>query len=241
MNSKAKILGIVPARGGSKSIPRKNIARINGVPLLVYAISAAKSSSVLDKIVCSTDCDEISQTAIGAGVEVIRRPTDIATDTSPVSGTVAHVLEYLKAAENYEPDIFALIQPTSPFVLPDHFRCGAKLLRDNIRAQSFQTVTTIPHNHHAINQRHVIEGYVDFRFREERVRLYNKQQKPVLYAFGNLVMTRVGAFTDSNDVFASPSVPMIIAPEYAIDVDRLEDIALAEWYLQSGRVLLPHV
>ncbi len=241
MHQRVKILGIVPARGGSKSIPHKNIAPINGVPMLCYAIAAAKSSGVLDRIVCSTDCNKISDFAVGAGVEVIKRPADLSTDAAPVSATVSHVLGHLHSHEGYNADIFALIQPTSPFVLPDHFRCGAKLLHDNHDAFSFQTITTIPHNHHAFNQRCIDEGRVDFLFREERNRYYNKQKKPVLYAFGNLVLTRVGGFSESGDVFASPSVFTVIPHEYALDVDRPEDVALAEWYLKSGRVVLPYV
>ena len=209
--------------------------------MLVYGSVAAQVSGVFDRIVCSTDCDQISEVATIVGVQVIRRPTDLATDESPVGSTVSHLLRHLRENDGYEPDIFALIQPTSPFVLPDHFMHGAVSLQDNRDASSFQTITTIPHNHHAFNQRSMKEGGVDFRFRPERSRLYNKQQKPVLYAFGNLVMTRVGAFNRSGDVFATPSIPMVIPPEYAIDVDRLEDIALAEWYLQSGRIVLPHV
>ena len=103
-----KYLAVIPARGGSKGVPGKNIKDLNGKPLIAYTIEAAKASKYIDKIVVSTDCDEIASVSHEYCVNIIKRPIDIATDTSKVIDTVLHVLLHINA-ENV-----ILLQPTSP-------------------------------------------------------------------------------------------------------------------------------
>lgn len=103
------ILGLIPARGGSKGVPKKNIKIINGKPLIVWTIESAKKSKRIDKVVVSTDSDEIAAIASECGAEVLKRPDELATDTSSTQDVMVHALR------NYIADTLVLLQPTSPY------------------------------------------------------------------------------------------------------------------------------
>lgn len=102
------ILGFIPARGGSKGVPDKNIKMINGKPLIVWTIEKALQSELLDKVIVSTDSDKIAGIARGAGAEILMRPAALATDTASTQDVMAHALHHVPA------DILVLLQPTSP-------------------------------------------------------------------------------------------------------------------------------
>lgn len=234
-----KAWGLVPARGGSKSIPYKNLVPVNGVPLLDYGIRAAQASGCLERIVCSTDDERIAAHALSLGIEVDRRPDHLATDEAAVADVARDFL--LRLPETARPDIIALIQPTSPFLLASHVRELALALLNNPGANSAQTVTPVPHNHHAWNQR-VVEGeHVRFHFEAERAAAYNKQKKPKLYIFGNLVAVRSAALLAGDAFFAKPSLAREIPWPYDLDLDTPQDLRLAEALLAAGLVDLPHM
>ncbi|MBC8456288.1 acylneuraminate cytidylyltransferase family protein [bacterium] len=106
-------LAIIPARGGSKGIPKKNMRTFLGKPLVVHSIETAKESKFVDKIVVSTDDDEIAKISKNAGAEIIERPAEIAGDSATTESAMAHCLDELKM-QNYEPNFVVLLQPTSP-------------------------------------------------------------------------------------------------------------------------------
>lgn len=103
------ILGLIPARGGSKGLPGKNIRVIHGKPLIVWSIEKGLQSKLIDKLVVSTDSKEIADIAKKAGSEVLMRPAELATDTASTQDVMAHALQY------YPADILVLLQPTSPY------------------------------------------------------------------------------------------------------------------------------
>lgn len=103
------ILGLIPARGGSKGIPKKNIKEIHGKPLIVWSIEKALASERIDRVVVSTDDDEIARIAKEAGAEVLMRPAELATDTASTQDVMCHALQH------YPADILVLLQPTSPY------------------------------------------------------------------------------------------------------------------------------
>ena len=111
----SRIVGLIPARAGSKRVPNKNVLRLHGHPLLAYTISAALDSGVFEKVIVSTDSDEYAQIALHYGAEVpFLRPNSLAQDSSADIGWVAHALESL-ALIGYEFEIFSILRPTSPF------------------------------------------------------------------------------------------------------------------------------
>ncbi len=115
-----KILIIIPARGGSKRIPHKNIKIFNGRPLIAHAINAALRSKYWDKIIVSTDSPAIARIARKYGAEVpFTRPAHLATDTASSASVLKHAVSFYSSGE-FSPDVIVLIQPTSPLVLPEH-------------------------------------------------------------------------------------------------------------------------
>ncbi|MBW1802914.1 MAG: acylneuraminate cytidylyltransferase family protein [Deltaproteobacteria bacterium] len=234
------ILGLIPARGGSKSIPLKNIVDLHGIPLMSYVINAGKGSKSVTRLVCSTDSKEIAGLCEKQGVEVMARPIELAQDHTHVVEVVIDVLSKLKSREGYVPFAVVLLQPTSPFVLPGHIDRCIEMLRQDQNAGSVQTITKFPHNYHAFNQRVINGNKVHFVFREERRQCYNKQKKPIFHCFGNIVVTRTQEIMEKKEIFAEPSLGLEIPFHYALDVDGPEDLEIAEWYLQKGKVIISH-
>lgn len=103
------ILGLIPARGGSKGIPGKNIKIIHGKPLIVWSIEKGLKSRLIDRLVVSTDSEEIARIARAAGAEVMMRPAELATDTASTQDVMVHALQH------YPADTLVLLQPTSPY------------------------------------------------------------------------------------------------------------------------------
>lgn len=229
-------IGLIPARGGSKSIPLKNIAPIAGQPMIAYVIAAGGKSRHLSNVICSTDHGAIASICREHGVEVLERPPYLGEDDTPVTAVINHALDTLAARDGYLPGMVALLQPTSPFLLPGHVDACIEALRASPEADSAQTVTTVFHNAHAFNQRVVKDGLVRFRFPEERRAAYNKQRKPKHYVFGNLVVIRTRAFLARQECFGEVSVPIEIPRVYSLDVDTVEDLDYADYLVSTGRI-----
>ncbi|MBF0295000.1 MAG: acylneuraminate cytidylyltransferase family protein [Magnetococcales bacterium] len=127
-----KILAIIPARGGSKGIPRKNLALLGGKPLLVHSIEHCQQVAAIHRIVVSTDDAEIGQVAQQHGAEVVWRPTEISGDAASSESALRHVLDTLTANEGYAPDLVVFLQATSPLRQPSDLQNAIDLLiREN--------------------------------------------------------------------------------------------------------------
>ena len=119
---KKNIVAIIPARGGSKGVPRKNLRPLGGRPLLAYTVQAALESGVFARVIVSTEDGEIAGVAAGLGAEVVTRPLELATDEATTESALLHVLEHLETTEDYRPGIAALLQATSPLRDAAHIR-----------------------------------------------------------------------------------------------------------------------
>ena len=111
-----RYLAIIPARGGSKGIPRKNVKLLKGKPLIAYSIEAALASSYIDSVIVSTDDDEIAETSKRCGAEVIKRPKELASDTAAIIDSLLHIISVIDAKY----DVLVLLQPTSPLRMAIH-------------------------------------------------------------------------------------------------------------------------
>src|SRR5918999_4032681 len=124
------VLALVPARGGSKGIPGKNLRLLGGRTLIEYAAAAARDSGVVDRAVLTTDSEEIAAIGRRAGLDVpFLRPASLAADDTPMQPVVEHALAAL-AEDGFVPDIVLLLQPTSPLRTPDHLRRAVAALRE---------------------------------------------------------------------------------------------------------------
>lgn len=123
-----RILGIIPARGGSRGVPGKNIRLLGGKPLLSYTIEAALRSKI-DRTIVSTENKKIAAIAKECGAEVpFMRPRELATDTASSLSVLLHALQYMEKKEGYHPDVVAFLQPTSPFRTWKHINAGLEML-----------------------------------------------------------------------------------------------------------------
>ena len=124
------VLAIIPARGGSKGIPRKNLHPIGGKPLIAWSIELSLQTSLVDRVVVSTDDDEIANVSQEWGAEVVRRPADISGDEASSESALLHVLDHLRAADGYEPELVVFLQATSPIRQPDDIEKAIQCLRE---------------------------------------------------------------------------------------------------------------
>ena len=138
--SMPRLVALVPARAGSERVPGKNVRLLGGHPLVAYAIAAARQSGVADRVVCSTDSDEIAGLARSYGADVpFIRPAEYATSTSPDIEWIADTLNRLP--ERY--DLFAIVRPTSPFRGPEAIRRGLEQLLATPQADSIRAVELV--------------------------------------------------------------------------------------------------
>jgi CMP-N,N'-diacetyllegionaminic acid synthase len=233
-----KAWGFIPARGGSKSIPLKNILTLGGRPMLDYGIKAGLASGRLERLICSSDDERILGPARDLGIDVDVRSHELSGDDVPVAEVVREFLE----RQSDRPDIIVLIQPTSPFLLPEHVGLLLDAFERDPEVNSAHTATLCTHNAHAWNQRTLEEdGRIGFMFAAERKQAYNKQRKPKLHIFGNVIGTKSDALLRGEGFYAEPVAGVEIPFPYNYDLDGPDDIAVAEALLSNGSVRLPHM
>lgn len=234
--TKPFVWALIPARGGSKSIPLKNMAQLAGRPLIDYVIEAGKKSKTVTRIICSTDHPTIVAHCREHGIEVHDRPNHLCQDMTPVSEVLVDLLKDIQVRERKTPDIVVLLEPTYPFVLAKHIDECVTLLIGNREASSVQSVSEVAHGNHAYNQRVIKDGCVDFVFKEQRQRCYNKQLKPQFYVHGNLFVFRTQTLFDTGNIYGTYSLPYVVPLLNAFDVDVAEDLAVAEALLCCGLI-----
>ncbi len=136
-----EILGIIPARGGSKSIPKKSIYPCGGKPLIAYTILAAQKSSHITRLIVSTDDEEIAAVALSFGVEIpFIRPKELAEDLTPDLPVFEHALQTLESDQGYLPDVVVHLRPTTPLKTTEDIDTAIQLLLNNAEAHSVQSV-----------------------------------------------------------------------------------------------------
>ncbi len=220
------IIGLIPARGGSKSIKNKNIVKFLGKPLLSHVADSAKKSKHLKHIICSTDDKNIIRVCENINVNVQVRPASLSQDDTNIVDVIKFVIKKLKK-DNIEAKIIVLLQPTYPFVKTKIIDESIELLIQKKKIASVQSVTEVPHCFHAYNQRKIIKSEVSFFFEKERTSYYSKQKKINLFSFGNLTSFKVEKFFEQKTCFPKPSFPINISRLESFDIDNEEDLKIA--------------
>lgn len=220
----AEVIGIIPARGGSKGVPRKNVLPLAGKPLIVWTIDAALRCETITRVVVSTDDDEIAATAEAAGAEVVRRPAELAADTSPTEPAMLHVLDTLRDSEGYEPDAVALLQCTSPLRGAEIIDAGVRLLLDS-GCDAVMTVTGVQHWYLAGQ----IGEDVLFAAEYDYARRPRSQDMPHKYREnGALYVTRGEAFRRFGNRLGGEVRVLVMDPVRSLDIDTWDDFHLVE-------------
>lgn len=226
------VLALIPARGGSKGLPDKNLKPLVGQSLIGRAAAAARDSGVVDRIVLSTDSPDIAEEGRRCGIDVpFMRPSTLAADDTPMLPVVLHALESL-GATGWSPAMVLLLQPTSPLRQPGHLRDAVNRLRQS-RADSVVSVVEVP--------RHLSPDYVmrlqdgELKpFLPEGERVTRRQDTRVayvrdgtVYAFWTATLTRHGS------IYGAHCLPLIVAAEDSVTIDVPADWAVAERLLQE--------
>jgi N-acylneuraminate cytidylyltransferase/CMP-N,N'-diacetyllegionaminic acid synthase len=230
--------GIITARGGSKSIPLKNIVPVCGKPLIEYTINAAQKAQTINRIICSTDSKSIADIVKALNAEALDRLEHLSGDLVPSLDVMINVVETLHEKEGAIAEILVLFQPTSIFITSEQIDKTVKALLEDPDAMSSQTVVKVPHQFHAHNQRVMYDNGKDiaFAYQKEREKGYSKQTKPVYYTYGNLIVTRTKSLIEDKTLFGRPSIPITIPLYSAYDLDAQEDIELAELMIKNKLV-----
>jgi CMP-N,N'-diacetyllegionaminic acid synthase len=233
------LVAFVPARAGSERVPGKNVRPLQGHPLIAYAIATARQSGVAERVVCSTDSEEIAEIACTYGADVpFLRPPELATATSPDIEWLAYTLERL--SDSY--DLFALVRATNPFRGPDVVRRGLEQLLATPAADSIRAVELVKQHP---GKMWVVEGetmrpLLDQEHLETAWHAGQYQALPRVYVQNSaleIAWTRVvsQAGTREGRVLA----PFFTEGHEGFNLDDEEDWARAEALLASGKVSLP--
>lgn len=220
-----EILAIIPARGGSKGIPGKNIKSLAGKPLIAYSILESLKSDYITRTVLSTEDEKIKKAAIEYGAEVIDRPMELAQDETKTAPVMLQVLETLKSKENYVPDAVILLQPTCPLrtakEIDEAFEIYFKEDCDSVFAVRYAGKT-----HAGWRELHdgSVEGLYDYRNRPRRQD--ESEHFNMYWETGSIYIIKTEIMEKVKDFIGEK--PKLYLPPVSIDIDEIADFEKAE-------------
>lgn len=222
------IVAVIPARGGSKGIPRKNLARIAGRPLIDYSIEAARNAVSVDRVLISTDDNEIAEVARELGAEVpFLRPPDLADDKAPMLGVLRHALAWLES-QGVVAEALVLLQPTSPLRTSRHVEEAITLFRSTA-ASSVVSVVEVPHQFNPVSVMKLTAQGTLSNFFGNHVVATRRQDKPKAYARnGPAVLVCHPDTLRVNELYGDSCRPYLMSDEYSLDIDVPRDLMAAE-------------
>jgi CMP-N-acetylneuraminic acid synthetase len=230
--SDGPVLAIIPARGGSKGLPGKNLLPLVGQSLVARAAAAARDSAVVDRVIVSTDSRDIADEARRAGADVpFLRPAALAADDTPMLPVVQHAVETLEA-EGWTPEIVVLLQPTSPLRRPAHVREAVMQLRAT-RADSVVSVVELPRHMSPDYVMRMTDGELKPFLPEGERHTRRQDARPAyvrdgtVYVFWRRTLARYGS------IYGERCLPLVVAAEDSITIDEPADWATAERLLQE--------
>jgi N-acylneuraminate cytidylyltransferase len=234
-----QVLALIPARGGSKSIPRKNIRRFAGYPLVAYSIAAGLAAKTVDRVLVSTDDAEIASIARQYGAETpFLRPSELSLDDTPDLPVFQHALWWLAENEGYSPDIVVQLRPTSPLRRVQHIDRAVRSLVERPEADAVRTVCVPfqnPYKMWRIDSHGFMQPLLETSFGEA----YNmpRQLLPVVYwQTGYVDVTRNETILNKSSMTGANILPLVIDPSEWIDIDSQDDWRRAERLLENMEI-----
>ncbi len=220
-------VAIIPARGGSKGIPRKNIKELDRKSLISYVIENALKVGKLDRVIVSTEDKEIAEIAKKYGAEVpFIRPKELARDATPTLPVLQHAVKYLEEEENYKPDIVVLLYATSPLVKPKRISEGIKMLKEG----NFDSVLGVMED----------RGHYWIETNNGYERLYpktlkNRQfTKPLFKESGAIYICKREILMEKNTLVGGKIGFLKMNKKESIDIDDIIDFEIAEFLMKRG-------
>jgi N-acylneuraminate cytidylyltransferase len=235
-----EVLAIIPARGGSKGIPRKNIRPFSGYPLIAWSIAAARQARTVTRILVSTDDEEIAAVAREYGAETpFLRPAEYAQDATTDFPVFEHAVQWLAEHEGYHPQAVVQLRPTSPIRPPDCVDTAVRILLDHPDADSVRGVVPAGQNPHKMWRLPGGEGapmrnLLDVNGLAEPYNAPRQVLPPVYWQTGHIDVIRIGTILEKKSMSGDVIYPAVIDPRYTIDLDNLYDWAKYEWLAANG-------
>jgi CMP-N,N'-diacetyllegionaminic acid synthase len=224
-------LGIIPARGGSKGIPRKNMVMLGDRPLLQYTLQAARESRGLDKVILTSDDAEMIELGRRMGIECpFKRPDYLATDVASSVDVVFHTLDWLKEHQNYEPDAVVLLQPTCPFRTGEDIDDAIKAFESSERECLMSVNPVMQHPCEMVTRS--TDGKLVWAIDHPAPGQGGRQVFPTFYFINGAVYIVTLEFLKKNRRFDDPQAAIhIIDSSHGLDIDDPYQLQLARGYL----------
>lgn len=237
-----EVLALIPARGGSKSIPRKNIKPLAGHPLLSYSVAAGLAARRVKRVLVSTDDPEIAAVARRYGAETpFTRPAELARDDTPDLPVFQHALAWLADREGYRPDVVVQLRPTSPFRRVWHIDRAVDLLEGHPEADAVRTVIVPfqnPFKMWQIGEDGFLQPLIDLPEHAEPYNLPRQQLPAVYWQTGYVDAAWRKTIQEQGSMTGRRILPLVIEPGEWVDIDSPDDWRRAERLLMDGELTL---
>jgi CMP-N,N'-diacetyllegionaminic acid synthase len=228
-----RIIGIITARGGSKGIPGKNIKDLAGKPLIAYSIEAVKKSSLLTRVILSTDSDDIIEVAKQYGADIpFKRPAELAEDKSTSMSVAQHALRWLKENDKENYDYLMILQPTSPLRLGSDIDESIRIAVEN-DADSVMSMVEL--EDFSVKKIKVIKDGLILPWQEEEGSESSRRQDiGRVYKRNCAIYLTKTEYIEKGDLFGEKSYAYIMPENRSVDINRLVDFELAEFWLNKN-------
>ena len=230
-------LGVIPARGGSKGLPGKNLRKLGALSLIGHAVASAREASWLTRFIVSTDSAEIAEEAKRHGAEVpFLRPAELATDQAGMLGVLQHAVRWLESSAGVRPDLIVTLQPTSPFRTGMEIDATIRKVADT-GADSAQTLAEA--SYHPFFMK-TLEGDRTAALFPDGHRYVRRQDAPPVYQpSGAVYVTRYATLMAQGHILGEDNRGIVMGFEASVNIDTEWDFLLAELLLREGRAPLP--
>jgi CMP-N-acetylneuraminic acid synthetase len=238
-----EILALIPARGGSKGIPRKNIRSFAGYPLIAWSIAAAKQSKFVTRIIVSTDDEEIAKVAREYGAEApFLRPIEISQDKTTDLPVFEHALKWLEDVEGYRPDMVIQLRPTSPIRPKNMLDDAIRILQNHKDADCVRGVVVAGQNPFKMwrfnGEDKPLNPLLDVEGISEPYNAPRQILPPVYWQTGHIDVIRTATITEKKSLTGNVIYPLVIDSKYTVDIDTLSDWAKYEAVIYGGLEVL---
>jgi CMP-N,N'-diacetyllegionaminic acid synthase len=233
--SSDRVLAVIPARGGSKGVPRKNIRNVKGKPLIAYTIETAlKARDLFHRVVVSTEDDEIAEIARSCGAEVpFKRPADLANDTARTVSVLRHATEFVEQQDQVKLDWIMLLQPTEPFRTVGDLEETLRLARSGGCDSVISVVQVFAV--HPILMKRIEQGQLVPFCIEEKEGTRRQDYSPAAYMRnGAIYLTRRDVLIERNSIWGDSIKPYVMPPERSVGVDSELDLKMVELLMDEA-------
>jgi CMP-N-acetylneuraminic acid synthetase len=225
------LIAVIPARGGSRVIPHKNIIPVAGKPLIAYTIEAAIEAKEFERVIVSTDDQKISALATEYGAETVKRPKEFAEDNSPTIDCVKHLISHLAKKENYFADSLALLQPTAPLRDSADIKNALKMFRDSGKKTTVSVSEPGKSPYLSVKiENQEIEPLFGWKYH------FNMRRQDLPKAFlvdGAIYITTIKNMLEHNNFFGKNPIGYVMTREHGMDIDEKIDLEIVECLIKN--------